>query len=416
MSCGVITASGTLAQAIPPSLVLIVMADQLGRSVGDMYRAAFVPAFMLVGMYVLYVVFLAVVRPTWVPALPPEARGYREADGSAGYTSLAVLTAVVTVVALLLGLNYDAIVSALEGTEVVVATDEKVIAALIVGGGLALVAAIVNRVLKFGLLSKMAEDVTFVLIPPLGLIFLVLGTIFLGIATPTEGGAMGAVGAMIMALARRRLDRVMLVQALESTARLSCFVLFILIGSTVFSFTFTALDGQIWVEHLFDRLPGGELGFLIFVNAVIFVLGFFLDFFEIAFILIPLLAPIAENMGIDLIWFGIIIAINLQTSFLSPPFGFALFYLRSVAPAQRYLDRVHKGSVEGVTTMQIYRGSIPFVIIQLLLLSLLVAFPHLVTGSLGVKTDVDLEGIEIQAPDAGGGWGEEAPGGWGPSQ
>ena len=416
MSCGVITASGTLAQAIPPSLVLIVMADQLGRSVGDMYRAAFVPAFMLVGMYVLYVVFLAVVRPTWVPALPPEARGYREADGSAGYTSLAVLTAVVTVVALLLGLNYDAIVSALEGAEVVVATDEKVIASLIAGGGLALVAAIVNRVLKFGLLSKMAEDVTFVLIPPLGLIFLVLGTIFLGIATPTEGGAMGAVGAMIMALARRRLDRVMLVQALESTARLSCFVLFILIGSTVFSFTFTALDGQMWVEHLFDRLPGGELGFLIFVNAVIFVLGFFLDFFEIAFILIPLLAPIAENMGIDLIWFGIIIAINLQTSFLSPPFGFALFYLRSVAPAQRYLDRVHKGSVEGVTTMQIYRGSIPFVIIQLLLLSLLVAFPHLVTGSLGVKTDVDLEGIEIQAPDAGGGWGEEAPGGWGPSQ
>ena len=416
MSCGVITASGTLAQAIPPSLVLIVMADQLGRSVGDMYRAAFVPAFMLVGMYVLYVVFLAVVRPTWVPALPPEARGYREADGSAGYTSLAVLTAVVTVVALLLGLNYDAIVSALEGAEVVAATDEKVIASLIAGGGLALVAAIVNRVLKFGLLSKMAEDVTFVLIPPLGLIFLVLGTIFLGIATPTEGGAMGAVGAMIMALARRRLDRVMLVQALESTARLSCFVLFILIGSTVFSFTFTALDGQIWVEHLFDRLPGGELGFLIFVNAVIFVLGFFLDFFEIAFILIPLLAPIAENMGIDLIWFGIIIAINLQTSFLSPPFGFALFYLRSVAPAQRYLDRVHKGSVEGVTTMQIYRGSIPFVIIQLLLLSLLVAFPHLVTGSLGVKTDVDLEGIEIQAPDAGGGWGEEAPGGWGPSQ
>jgi len=416
LAAGVITASGTLAQAIPPSLVLIVMADQLGRSVGDMYRGAFIPAFMLVGLYVLYVAIIAMARPAWAPALPPEARGYQEPDGSSGYRSLALLTAVVTAAGVLLALNYDALLSALEGTEVVAATDEKVIAALTLGAGLALAAALVNRVLKFGLLSKMAEDVTFVLIPPLGLIFLVLGTIFLGIATPTEGGAMGAVGAMLMALLRGRLNSTMLVQALESTARLSCFVLFILIGSTVFSFTFTAVDGQIWVEHLFERLPGGELGFLIFVNAVIFVLGFFLDFFEIAFILIPLLAPVAESMGIDLIWFGIIIAINLQTSFLTPPFGFALFYLRSVAPSQAYSDRLLKNRVEGVSTAQIYRGSVAFVFIQMLMLSMLIAFPGLVTGSLGQKTDVDLDTIEIEVPDAGSGWGEEQPGGWGPSQ
>jgi TRAP-type mannitol/chloroaromatic compound transport system permease large subunit len=171
-----------------------------------------------------------------------------------------------------------------------------------------------------------------VLIPPLALIFLVLGTIFLGVATPTEGGAMGAVGGMIMAFSRGKLDMALLKHGLESTARLSCFVLFILIGSTIFSFTFTAVDGPIWVEHLFDKLPGGEIGFLVFVNTVIFFLGFFIDFFEIAFILIPLLAPVADKLGIDLVWFGVLLAMNLQTSFLTPPFGFALFYLRSVAP------------------------------------------------------------------------------------
>ncbi len=412
VACGTITASGTLAQAIPPSLVLIVMADQLGRSVGDMYRGAFVPAFMLVGFYLLYVFILTLVRPKWVPALPEEARGYREASGNAGYASLAVLVGAAVAAGTLVGLYYDA----LFGNEVAAPTDEKVVVALSLGAGLALVAALVNRLFKLGLLSKMAEDFTFVMIPPLGLIFLVLGTIFLGIATPTEGGAMGAVGAMLMALVRRRLDRQTMVQSLEATARLSTFVLFILIGSTVFSFTFTAVDGQVWVEHLFDKLPGGELGFLLFVNAVIFVLGFFLDFFEIAFILVPLLAPVAENMGIDLIWFGILLAINLQTSFLSPPFGFALFYLRSVAPVKPYMDRLTNKSTEGVSTVQIYRGSIPFVIIQIMLLAMIIAFPQLITGSLDKKTEVDVESIEIQVPDAGGGWGQDAGGGWGTGQ
>jgi TRAP-type mannitol/chloroaromatic compound transport system permease large subunit len=212
---------------------------------------------------------------------------------------------------------------------------------------------------------------------------------------------------MIMALVRRRLDLKTLVQALESTTKLSVFVLFILIGSTVFSFTFNAVDGHIWVEHLFDKLPGGELGFLIFVNTVIFFLGFFLDFFEIAFILVPMLAPVAEKMGIDLIWFGIILALNLQTSFLTPPFGFALFYLRSVAPVSGYIDRISKRRIEGIKTTDIYRGSIPFIVIQVVLIILLIAFPQLIMGSLDKKVEIDLDTIQIAPPPSDGGWGEE---------
>jgi tripartite ATP-independent transporter DctM subunit len=256
--------------------------------------------------------------------------------------------------------------------------------------------------------------VTFVLIPPLVLIFLVLGTIFLGIATPTEGGAMGAVGGMILALARGKLNMELLTHALESTARLSCFVLFILIGSTIFSFTFTAVDGQIWVEHLFDKLPGGEIGFLVFVNVVIFFLGFFIDFFEIAFILVPLLAPVADKMGIDLVWFGVLLAMNLQTSFLTPPFGFALFYLRSVAPAKSFIDRVTNRRIEGVKTGEIYLGSIPFVLQQIVMVVLLIVFPGLVTFGLDTKVEVDLDTIRIEVPveeGAPGAVGDEE--GWG---
>jgi len=217
---------------------------------------------------------------------------------------------------------------------------------------------------------------------------------------------MGAVGALLMAIVRGRMDWTRLREALESTARLSVFVMFILIGATIFSFTFAAVDGKEWVQHLFDKLPGGQIGFLIFVNTVIFFLGFFLDFFEIAFILIPLLAPVATNMGIDLIWFGIIIALNLQTSFLTPPFGFALFYLRSVAPVSAFVDRVTKRRVDGVKTTDIYRGSIPFVLIQLFVLGLLIAFPQLVTGGLGKAVEVDLETIRIAPPPGDGGWGD----------
>ncbi|HOI51794.1 MAG TPA: TRAP transporter large permease subunit, partial [Azonexus sp.] len=246
---------------------------------------------------------------------------------------------------------------------------------------------------------------TFALIPPLVLIFLVLGTIFLGIATPTEGGAMGAVGALIMALSRRQLSLTLLKEALDNSARLSCFVLFILIGSTVFSFTFNAADGHIWVEHLFDKLPGGQIGFLVFVNLLVFVLGMFIDFFEIAFIVVPLLAPVAEKMDINLIWFGVLIAMNLQTSFLTPPFGFALFYLRSVAARTAYKDAVTGKQIEPLTTPQIYKGAIAFIILQLIMVAVLIMYPGLVTGSLDEKVKVDLNTIELDAGSSS--WGDQ---------
>jgi tripartite ATP-independent transporter DctM subunit len=254
---------------------------------------------------------------------------------------------------------------------------------------LALALALLNRLFRVGLLSRLAEQVTFVLIPPLVLIFLVLGTIFLGIATPTEGGAMGALGALIMAGSRNRLSFGLLRQAMENTTKLAIFVLFILIGSTVFSFTFNAADGHIWVEHLFDKMPGGQLGFLLVVNLLVFVLGMFIDFFEIAFIVVPLLAPVAEKLGIDLIWFGIILAMNLQTSFLTPPFGFALFYLRSVAARSDYTDKVTKQRIPAVTTAQIYKGSIAFIVLQLIMVAVVVAYPGLVTGSIEKAATVD---------------------------
>ncbi|QDQ27852.1 TRAP transporter large permease subunit [Chitinimonas arctica] len=292
LAAGVIAASGTLAQIIPPSLVLIVLADQLGTSVGDMYAGALVPGLVLTSLYVLYVLVVSLVRPGWAPALPPEARSLR-------------------------GMQ-------------------------LYGRALA------------------------VMVPPLLLIFLVLGTIFLGIATPTEGGAMGATGALILAMLKRRLSMDLLRQALNSTLKLSTFVVFILIGARVFRIAFLGLSGDEWVEGLFSHLPGGEIGFLIVVNILIFVLAFFLDFFEIAFILVPLLAPIAAKLGIDLIWFGVLLGVNMQTSFMHPPFGFALFYLKSVAPKE-------------VKTSDIYWGAVPFVGIQLLMVGLVIGFPQMVT-------------------------------------
>ena len=401
LTAGVIAASGTLAQIIPPSLVLIIMADQLGRSVGDMYKGAFLPGFMLMGMYVAYVVFLAFFKPERVPALPMEARTYRETDGSGGYTSLAVLAALSASVSILLAQNMEAVHTWFEGKEVsFVATDEKVVVAMCAGVFLALVIALVNKGAKLGLLSRLAERVTFVLIPPLLLIFLVLGTIFLGVATPTEGGAMGAMGALIMGWARGRLDMKLLKQSLASTTRLSSFVMFILIGATVFSLVFQAADGPKWVEHLLTDLPGGQIGFLILVNVMIFLLAFFLDYFELSFIVVPLLAPVANTLGIDLIWFGVLLAVNMQTSFMHPPFGFALFYLRSVAPEKPYIDRVTKKIMEPVTTMQIYKGAIPFVLIQIAMVGLLIAFPQLVTGSLDKKPVYNMESIGEQMRDS----------------
>ncbi|HEX6138737.1 MAG TPA: TRAP transporter large permease subunit [Casimicrobiaceae bacterium] len=295
LSTGVIAASGTLAQIIPPSLVLIVLADQMGASVGDFYEGALIPGLSLAVLYGVWVAIVSLTHPQAAPGCPPEAR-------------------------------------TLYGARLVV----KVFTSMI---------------------------------PPLVLIFLVLGTIFLGIATPTEGGAMGASGAMIMALARRKLTYTVLRQAIESTATMTSFVMFILVGSTVFSLIFRGMDGDLWVEHLLTSVPGGALGFLVVVNVMIFLLAFFLDYFEIAFIMVPLLAPVAQKLGIDLVWFGVLLAVNMQTSFLHPPFGFALFYLRSVAP-------------RSVRTSEIYWGAIPFVAIQALMVAVVIAFPRIVTGNI----------------------------------
>ena len=379
VSSGVIAASGTLAQIIPPSLVLIVLADQLGQSVGDLYKGAFIPGFVLTGLYVGYVVLVSLIKPQWVPALPAEARTIREADGSSGLRSLGVLVVASVGLAVLFAKTRPASVP----------LDELIVTSMSVGVGVAFVLALINKITKLGMLSRMAERVTFVLIPPLALIFLVLGTIFLGIATPTEGGAMGAVGALVMAIVRRRLDLHLLRQAMDATMKLSCFVLFILIGSTVFSLSFQAVDGQKWVEHLLTSLPGGQLGFLIVVNVMVFLLAFFLDFFELSFIVVPLIAPVASKLGIDMVWFGVLLAVNMQTSFMHPPFGFALFYLRSVAPTNDYTDKITAKPVAKVTTGQIYRGAIPFVIIQIVMVGLVIAFPALVSGGLVKEETVD---------------------------
>ncbi|MGA0032797.1 MAG: TRAP transporter large permease [Burkholderiales bacterium] len=311
LASGVICASGTLAQIIPPSIVLIVLADVLGAPVGDMYAGAVLPGLLLVALLVGYVFITSMIHPAAAPALPPEARRLR---GAALY-----------------------------------------------------------------------RHALLVMVPPLALMFLVLGSIFAGIATPSEGGALGAVGALVLAAAKRRLNMKVLKEALDSTTKLSCFVMFILIGSTVFALTFRAVDGDLWVERLFTLVPGGVIGFLIVVHLMIFVLGFFIDFFEIAFILLPLLGPVAMKLGIDPVWFAVMIGMNLQTSFLTPPFGFSLFYLRSVAPPQ-------------IRTADIYRGVIPFVIVQVVALLLVVFYPQLVTGFKDAKPARANGNIEINVP------------------
>ncbi|WP_306132182.1 TRAP transporter large permease [Roseivivax marinus] len=364
VATGTIAAAGTLAQIVPPSLVLIVMADQLGVSVGDMYLGALYPALVVILVYCVYMFALTMLRPSAVPALPPEER--RLGGGVTSLLAMFALAAVLYIASTqLLFADY------IPATRVVFASAFTVIICY----GIALA----NRYLRLGFLSKLAEEVVIVLIPPLALIFLVLGTIFLGIATPTEGGAMGAVGALILAVAKGRLNFGTLRSAVEATAKLSAFVLFILIGARVFGLTFYGVNGQVWLEELLLGLPGGQFGFLVVVTIVIFILGCFLDFFEIAFILVPLLAPVAETLGIDLIWFGVILSMNLQTSFLTPPFGFALFYLRSVAPGSDRPDKVTGETLPGIRTAQIYRGVLPYIGIQFLLILLVISIPSLVT-------------------------------------
>ena len=390
VASGVIAASGTLAQIIPPSLVLIVMADQLGRSVGDMYEGAFIPGLTLAGLYAVYIFFVTILFPKATPGLPAEAVGFREPNGGRGLWSLGALAIVSGVFGWFMMRNSET-----HGADYVVLT-------MFFGIIFAFCVAVVNwgvsHVTGFRFLSHMAQQTTFVMVPPLFLIFLVLGTIFIGVATPTEGGAMGASGALILGALKRRLSWDLIRQAVESTAKLSAFVVFILLGARVFSLTFYGVSGHIWVENLLTSLPGGQTGFLIFVNAFVFVLAFFLDFFELAFIVIPLLGPAAEHLGIDLIWFGVILGVNMQTSFMHPPFGFALFYLRSVAPRDPYIDRVSGKRTEGITTGQIYWGAMPFVVLQLIMVLLVIFFPAMVMHYKGTGATVDPNKVKIEIP------------------
>ncbi len=380
VASGVIAASGTLAQIIPPSLVLIVLADQLGRSVGDMYAAALYPGLILTGFYVLYVFLVSIFRPSFVPALPPEARTLGSGIGT-----------LIIAIAVCIGIGYGAHVwlYPTQGSN-----------ADILGGTIGVIViyvyAMIDKSTGMNTMSRLAQQVIIVLIPPLALIFLVLGTIFLGIATPTEGGAMGAVGAMLLAAMKNRLNFGVISQALASTTRLSAFVMFILIGARVFSLSFYGVNGHIWVEELLVGVPGGATGFLIFVSVLIFLLAFFLDFFELAFIVVPLLIAPAEALGIDLIWLGIILGVNMQTSFMHPPFGFALFYLRSVAPKSPYTDKVTGKRTDGVSTAQIYWGAVPFVIIQVIMVGVVIGFPQLVMHYKGPP--IDPSKVQITIP------------------
>jgi tripartite ATP-independent transporter DctM subunit len=312
LATGVIAASGTITQVIPPSLVLIILADQLGRSVGDMYKGAFGPSIAQTLLFMAYIFVMSRLRPQTMPPLPPEAR-------------------------------------TLHGW------------------------ALWGRVI-WGM------------VPSVVLIFLVLGTIFLGLATPTEAGAMGAVGAIILAALHRRLTWPLVRQAMDTTMRLTAMVVFILIGSRVFSLVFQGVNGREWIEHMLTGLPGGVVGFLIFVNLFIFFIAFFLDFFEIAFIIVPLLAPVASALGIDLIWFGVLLCVNMQTSFMHPPFGFALFYLRGIAPPS-------------IKSSEIYWGAIPWLGLQIILVAILIFWPEMVTMWLDTGPAVDPNSIQIEIPN-----------------
>ena len=302
IATGVIAASGTITQVIPPSLVLIVLASQLGVPVGEMYLGAIGPSVLQVLLFVAFIFFVATFQPHKVPALPAEARTLR----------------------------------------------------------------------GWALLSKVAWGV----VPSLVLIFLVLGTMFMGLATPTEAGAMGSVGSIVLAILHRRFSLPLLWSAMDQTMRITAMVLFILVGATVFSLVFQGVNGGRWIEHLLSGIPGGQLGFLIFVNIFIFFLAFFLDFFEIVFIVVPMLLPTAVALDINLVWFGVLLCLNMQTSFMHPPFGFALFYLRGIAPPE-------------VKSRDIYLGSIPWIGLQVVLVLVLIFWPESVTYWLGQEVVLD---------------------------
>ena len=323
---GVLAASGTITQLVPPSLVLVVMADQLGQSVGDMYKGAWGPSILQILFFAIYTFILGRIYPHHVPGVPRDAR-------------------------------------TLQG---------------------------------WALWKKCLRGI----IPSAILIFTVLGSmgglpgINVAIATPTEAGAMGAVGAFILAAIHGRLNWPLIKDAMGGTMRITAMVVFILIGSRVFSLVFQGVDGGKWIEHMLSDLPGGQVGFLIVVNIFIFFLAFFLDFFEIAFIILPMLGPVAAKMGIDQIWFGVLLCVNMQTSFMHPPFGFALFYLRGIS------DTLFKSGVipKKVESRDIYLGAIPWVILQLLLVVVVIFVPETVTAFLDKVEAVDLDKVQIEMP------------------
>jgi tripartite ATP-independent transporter DctM subunit len=346
----------------------------------------------------LYVFVLTLINPKAGPPLPPEARTL-----GAGVTSLFVmigLSALVGVGATMLFTPHVEQAPHVYGASVAVI--------------FALAVAIANKRFKLKVLSYLAERVIMVLVPPLALIFLVLGTIFIGLATPTEGGAMGAVGALVLAAMNGRLTFTLTKQACESTLKLSAFVMFILIGARVFALTFYGINGHVWVKELMLSLPGGAVGFIIFTNFVVFILGCFIDFFEIAFILMPLLVAPAEALKIDIVWFGVLMAMNMQTSFLTPPFGFALFYLRSVAPRLNYTDKVTGKLIEGVQTTTLYRGVIPFILLQVFMVVVVYFWPQLVLHYKDAIVAVDPADVQRQLdnliiPGLGGPGADEPP-------
>jgi TRAP-type mannitol/chloroaromatic compound transport system permease large subunit len=379
VATGTIAASGTLAQIIPPSLVLFVIADQLGVSVTDLYAGAFIPGFGLAALYALRILYLSIFHPEKVPALPKSARTFVEADGSSGNKSLLVMAAV-------------ALASAIGAVHFGLPDDMGKDTMAVIGSGVFLAVtfaiALIDKLMGNRLISTIARNVAFEAVPALAIVILVLGTVFLGVASPTEGGAFGCAGAMLIALFKGKLTVGRMKDAVASTAKLSSFVMFILIGATFFSLVFQGVEGPKWVENMLLMLPGGQTGFIAFSMILIFLLSFFLDFYEVAFIVLPLLIGPMRALGIDPIFFGVLVGVNLQMSFLHPPFGFSLFYLRSVAPSEDYKDSVTGKIIPGITMGQIYRGAIPYICIIACMVAAIAVFPQIVTW--GVHKDVEV--------------------------
>lgn len=391
VACGVVASSGTLTQIVPPSLVLIITAEQLGISVGDLYAGVLLPAALMISLYLLWIVSLAIFRPSWVPAVVQDGPGANPSNG--GRASLVVLLVVSVLAGWLLKRGYPALLE-FSHRYSRPGLDESVLVSVGCALVSAFVLAAVERSLGLGWLSPLARRVAFVLVPPLLLIFAVLGSVYLGVATPNESGALGAVCALALAAARRRLGLAGLRLALLDTVKLSCVVMILLFGATVFSLSFQALDGTAWVRHGLGDLPGGQAGFLAVVMLVTFVLGMFLDFFELALILLPILGPIASQLGIHPVWFAVLMGINFQTAYLTPPFGFALFYLQGAVPKTDQWDELTGTLRRAISTGQIYWGVAPFIAIHVLVMALVIAQPGWVLGLLTNPPKLDDATVE----------------------